>query len=55
VIHFAIFATVIATVASAFIAWGNAMRAAPGEFIGGSIMGLCWLIAVTFWLVWAVK
>lgn len=49
----AIVATLAAAGLSVLTVFANGMRASPGEFQGGALVVIGWLVAFIMWLSWA--
>lgn len=49
----AIVATIAAVGLSVMTIFANGMRSSPGEFQGGALVAIGWLIAFTMWLAWS--
>lgn len=50
----AIIATIGAGIWSAFVVFGNGMRASPGQFVGRGTILVAWIMVVLLWLAWGV-
>jgi uncharacterized membrane protein len=48
----AIIATIAAAGLSVMTIYANGMRSSPGEFQGGSLIVIGWLVAFIMWLAW---
>lgn len=51
---FTIIMTLFAIGWTLLVAVANGMRAAPGNFLGGSTVATAWTIAAVFWFAWWV-
>lgn len=52
---FAIVMTVAAVAGSLVVMLANGMRSSPGKFVGGSLIGMVWILAAFAWLDWWMK
>jgi hypothetical protein len=48
----AVVSTIGAAIWSFVVLWANGMRSSPGEFQGGGLVIVGWLVAFIMWLAW---